>query len=362
MQGKFVRNNYMDTAKGIGIILVVMGHSYPPLPHFIDLFQMQLFFFISGYFYKDYYDEHPIELIFKRLKSLYIPFLLYSLFFLSLHNLLFKLNVYSSEVYFQGGNSHVYTLKNFMHNLISIVTFNNTEQLGGAFWFFTSLFTTVILFCFLRIISKKLLPDKYVTLLSVMIIILFIIGYYTKLPRSMSTSFVALFIYYLGYLYKKFEKGINLSGKFAVVCFLLLLRASFMGSINMSNNTYTSILFLIISSVLGIYMTIYMSKKIDHLGFKRFFQYPGENTVVILALHLLSFKIISLVQVLIYKNPLYMISKFPVLYSNRAWWIAYTIIGVAIPLFIKSNVTMVKRNIIKELSAKPLRENVNTEG
>ena len=43
--------SYMDIAKALGIILVVIGHADSKFSNIIFLFHMQLFFFISGYFY-----------------------------------------------------------------------------------------------------------------------------------------------------------------------------------------------------------------------------------------------------------------------------------------------------------------------
>lgn len=52
MENTIVRENWVDIAKGIGIILVVMGHANcPEIPHgIIYSFHMPLFFFLSGLF------------------------------------------------------------------------------------------------------------------------------------------------------------------------------------------------------------------------------------------------------------------------------------------------------------------------
>lgn len=47
------KKNYIDIAKGIGIILVILGHSgvNSEIKDFIYGFHMPLFFVISGYLY-----------------------------------------------------------------------------------------------------------------------------------------------------------------------------------------------------------------------------------------------------------------------------------------------------------------------
>ena len=54
------RIDYMDILKALAIIAVVIGHcdSPHPLYNFIYLYHMPLFFFISGYFYKNEYSNN----------------------------------------------------------------------------------------------------------------------------------------------------------------------------------------------------------------------------------------------------------------------------------------------------------------
>ena len=72
------RDYSIDILKGIGIILVIVGHSIPwehPLGqvnHFIYSFHMPLFFLVSGYLFK---KTSPRELFKKDFKRLIIPYL-----------------------------------------------------------------------------------------------------------------------------------------------------------------------------------------------------------------------------------------------------------------------------------------------
>ena len=59
---------YLDIAKGIGILLVVLGHNYvrisiPGMGKFIFSFHMPFFFLLSGMLFKAHY---PILVLFKR--------------------------------------------------------------------------------------------------------------------------------------------------------------------------------------------------------------------------------------------------------------------------------------------------------
>lgn len=58
------RNSVIDIAKGIGIILVILGHlvSYEDyISSYIFSFHMPLFFFITGYLTKDNSDWKDVE-------------------------------------------------------------------------------------------------------------------------------------------------------------------------------------------------------------------------------------------------------------------------------------------------------------
>lgn len=78
MQSSRIEN--IDITKGIGIFLVILGHFAEfksPLYHYIYLFHMPLFFFLSGMFYKSGYLK---DIIIKKSKRLLIPYVFYWLF------------------------------------------------------------------------------------------------------------------------------------------------------------------------------------------------------------------------------------------------------------------------------------------
>lgn len=63
-------------------------------------------------------------------------------------------------------------------------------------------------------------------------------------------------------------------------------------------------------------------------------KFIGNNTLVILTWHFLSFKIVSLTIILIYELPIECLAEFPVVaeYAKQGWWIAYFLIGTFAPL------------------------------
>lgn len=73
------RNEWLDIAKGIAIILMVVGHtSYPPCSvHFIYAFHMPLFFIASG-LVSNYEKYGLLDYIKHKSYTLLLPFVCYS--------------------------------------------------------------------------------------------------------------------------------------------------------------------------------------------------------------------------------------------------------------------------------------------
>ncbi len=71
------RDKSVDIAKGIGIILVVWGHTRPcPVVNEICMFHMPLFFFLAGCFLK---SESLKVVLYKRTRTLLVPLLFFYL-------------------------------------------------------------------------------------------------------------------------------------------------------------------------------------------------------------------------------------------------------------------------------------------
>lgn len=69
------RNVAVDICKGLGILLVVIGHLGTIFGSAIYLFHMTLFFILSGYCFKDSYVDHKLTFIKKRFISLMVPYI-----------------------------------------------------------------------------------------------------------------------------------------------------------------------------------------------------------------------------------------------------------------------------------------------
>ncbi|MBU9825037.1 acyltransferase family protein, partial [Rahnella perminowiae] len=67
--------DWVDCAKGLGILSVIAGHVFTGLPsEIIYLFHMPLFFFIGGYLFK---PRAPKTYLLSKAKKLLVPYVLF---------------------------------------------------------------------------------------------------------------------------------------------------------------------------------------------------------------------------------------------------------------------------------------------
>lgn len=336
------RIEYIDIAKALGIIFVVIGHSGMWGSNFIYLFHIPLFFFISGYFYNDKYTISFKEFIGKRIKSLYIPFLKFELVFLVLHNFFCYLSIYSDNFLINIPIA-AYNTQDFINNISKILFFNGTELLLSPLWFLTSLFIVNILFWCISRISLQY-GNKLRLFLSLLcfcfgnLLTKWELGHVDSaifVPQVISVSMVAVLIFYLGYLYKKYEKIFTFNKYFFLNALLMLLLFwRYNTGMDMRINLYPNPAFMLMTTILGVYCTFYISKKISNYQIKNVMKYISKYTITIMALHLLCFKIIDFLQIQFFDLPYYMLGNFGRVIGSSRWSILYVIVGVMGPLLL----------------------------
>ncbi|MHB9030518.1 MAG: acyltransferase family protein [Candidatus Latescibacterota bacterium] len=331
---------YMSILKAVGIILIVIGHSGSPLHDFVYLFHLALFVFVSGYFYKDTYSSNLPMLVRKRITSLYFPFIKYQLLFLAFHNVLMRAQILSDKAGYLNQTYHYYTGKEFVINFFKILSFLATEGLAGSLWFIPFLFYTTIIFGMISYILYKTGKSNTEYLRFIIILLLFAAGYILQLlnvssPRGIFNSFVVVLIFYFGYMYSRFEQLVSFKFVYVFAGLIVLLQSSVYGTIHIGSNIVNPP-FFILNTLLGIYVSIYISKKILGVEWlKSLMKYIGNNTWLIMAFHELSFKPVNYIQIQVYDYPSYMLGKRPVIDGSGLWWVFYAFCGVFIPVVFK---------------------------
>ncbi len=319
------RLNSIDIAKGIGIILVVIGHTNTPfgIGKVIYQFHMPLFFILSGFFYKDDYIKTPLVFLLGSLKRLYGPFVINGLrlFFIGL--LLSYLILGTTGFSFLGGLKYI---------LLIISGLNSPQFGGGAFWFLRALFILRFLYLFLNLIINKIENNSLKNfIIFVSVFVFLIIGYKTQFPYTISSTFIALFFYYVGNLYAKNQKYIKMNVFLLIPAIAVVICSSFINKVDLAYNTYTYFSLFLLTSICGSYTILFVSEKIKQ---NYILEYIGQKSLSIMIFHFLSFVTINLVIVFLYDLPIDRILDYPTIKEYRWWWLLYSVVGVIIPLFI----------------------------
>lgn len=145
-------------------------------------------------------------------------------------------------------------------------------------------------------------------------------------------------LFYLGAVVREHQKTVHIEKYHywkMTVAFLILVLCNQIGSIALDENRYENPAFLLVVSICG---WVLLYEVAQELKKKKLLADAivccGQNSMAIVVLHFLCFKIISLVGVVVYNQPREGIAAFPVLYEQGAWWIAYMFAGIIVPVFL----------------------------
>lgn len=333
-----IKKDSVSLAKAIGIILMVLAHTFFSKfgDTFINMFHMSIFFFCAGFCFNEANLVDFKGFAKKRLKGLYFPYIKWSLFFLLLHNVLFRLNIYNSEFGFMGRVSQKYELSDFFMKSIHLVTrMFDHEQLLGGFWFLRCLF--IVSFLGYAFIKYSNIKKNYIFVFFALLCGAILASYFdihVPIVGVGSKELIALLVFLVGYLCKNKKNTLSLRNvPFAIIVALI---GSFLWPMSYLSVTWWKIIPWVTSSVLCTMAIIELCQLLDKrkFVFKSILVYIGNNTLSILALHFLCFKIVSLLIICIHNLSIKRLAEFPVIqdYTVKGWWIVYLVIGVIFPI------------------------------
>lgn len=327
------RDYTIDGIKALGIIFMVLGHCGFPGTHFIYLFHMPIFFISSGYLF----SENRVTTIkgivsyFKRkLTSLWLPYVKWNVLFICLNNIFVKNYLYSGNYL---------TINEMVIGILKVFCFKGGSLFASAFWFVRTLFLVELLFAtFLFICSKSKYLKNNQMIASVIFAIVSLASAYILSVKEISLFdlapvFIGTFLFVLGYLIKKLNLITYSGEKVCVISFFVLLILSPHGRVLLNENKFTNPVYIFLTSVSGWYLLHGICNVlIDRKHIRWIFQVITKNSLAIMALHFLFFKIVILFQIELWELPIEKLSVFPVLDGSNGWWIAYSILGICGPL------------------------------
>ena len=240
------RQEYIDIAKTLGIIMVVWGHSEGIFSNYFYAFHMPLFFFLSGLLFKS--EDNISNTIKKKFKSLMVPFYVWNFFLVIPFWVLYYWKEWDIKVLLK----YIFTIS---------LTLDKVSMLGAT-WFLPALFWTSIIFTTIyHLIRKELIRNICIILISLSILI---IGFNITLPYRISRVFICSFFYVLGYFYAKYigkyvKENItnNIIAVICLVCFILLTNCN---DIDLASNRIKYPILFLLGACAAIFFTIMLSK------------------------------------------------------------------------------------------------------
>lgn len=268
-----MRIDYIDTAKGIGILIVVYQHIIFALrPNDLIMsrsyivltsFHMPLFFILSGYFWS---NKSDLKMFFtKKINTLLIPFCcFYLITSYGLGNL-----AQISGISLSNDECH-------LGDFIFKESFPN-----GPIWFLLSLF---IAYCYYYIINWFGRKWFLISLLSVTVGTLGYLCFWLNinLPMFLDTSMVGCLFLWIGNAMKKTDLFHKIDALYWLI--LLLATVTYLGAphVVMMANYYSGyFLVFIFTSITGTLVIVLLSKKID----SSWLNYYGRYSIIILCTH-----------------------------------------------------------------------------
>ena len=269
MENKKLRLDYLDYAKGLGIILVVLGHIYAYHPRigrghivvWIYSFHMPLFFIISGMLMKHKNTNLTKKFFKSRVKGLVIPYV-----FFCLINSWVKMLLYG------------FNIKTLYLDIIYIIT-----GIGVDMWFLQTLFFAEIFFAYInKIFNKESVKIGVILVVFISGILInkdtsLVCIYITRITTSV--GFIAI-----GYYLYDFISNISINNKYLILLLILqVILANNNGYVDLNNGVFNNIFLYVFNSILGsVIIVLFFKNTRLKLNILKFF---GLNSLIIFGFH-----------------------------------------------------------------------------
>lgn len=271
------RLEFVDIAKGIGIMIVCFGHSGAEdvVISWIGGFIVPLFFILSGYMYKD--KGIPVgKDLYNKGKKLLKPYFFFSVVLL----LIYKRFAWNDIVGVFYSRYCLYTY----HAPDNIFFMKATNS---PMWFLTAMFATFPLF---YIIMKN---EKYIKwiILSYLLITWGCTFLPILLPWSLDVAFIMAIFMYIGVLFRRQE---NLLNKPSYIYWLIIAAFLILCKVNGEPNPSVrelghSLLLYMITGVLGSISMMWICKHLEGKPLSGLLADIGRHTLVIFCLQIFVF-------------------------------------------------------------------------
>lgn len=284
------KTEWLNQLRGFAIIMIVTMHTLgycekmEPLATYIGSFVVPLFFFISGYLFKNAPEESLFAYAKRKALRVLVPYFCFAL--LSL----IPFYMFAAGIQDSLGTSKIIH-DNIFHSILSIFYASGHSgwlAQNSPLWFLPCYFAVI---CIAKALCNKTtnvkLPHKEIVFMIFFVVLGWIIYKYANYayPFCLETAIVMLYFYFLGYFVR--QRLAKNSSAMTWICFIFLAAGfvihNYNGRISCMNNNYDNS-----------YITLIFAASLTCIGylllFRRFdtgklMSYIGVNTLPILVFH-----------------------------------------------------------------------------
>ncbi len=328
------RINYIDIAKGIAIISIVLGHTVGysnhliPFRNFFYSFHVALFFMISGYLFHT--NKNLRTFTKEKFIRIMIPYFIWCILFL-IPYILFSNGIKNTL--------NINAISNIKELIINTLYGNGNDfhlKQNSSLWFLPALFTMEFIFYF---IIKLVNKNPKLEIPTLLLILLTNIITSTKLtfifPWGLNTTLNISIYFYIGYLLNKYKIINRLKWYTIPICLTLGVIGFILNTqkITYMNYGYGNIYYAFLSGLSFSILILYISKLLNR---NNILESIGQNTMGVLIFH----KIV----LLLFQSKLGIISKL-LINSNLLTELLLAIICLICSIFISLIITKIIKKI-----------------
>ena len=266
------RIEWVDAAKGIGILLVIFGHTWLDWRYYnwCYAFHMPLFFVLSGITFSD--KREPLEFVLHKMKTLLIPYVFFVVYTIVIRG---SLCLKCGQPYDVLANAKAFLL----------------QQRASALWFLTTLFLAeIVVYCLskARLLRNLKMGGVILLLLISLHVFSVLTGNVNFVWNADLVPLASAFII-VGVFYKRLQQRIAFEKKsvskwVVLLVFLMLSTANFAiaGRVNIHDNKYACLPLLYLAALAGVYAVILLMKSAKA---PRWLLFLGVNSLLYYGLH-----------------------------------------------------------------------------
>ena len=176
---------------------------------------------------------------------------------------------------------------------------------------------------------------------------------YIGLIRIPYIPIYASFFFFAGFVWHKYfsEKyqASMVSPKITVLFLMSLTIGVLFVNSSMLNVTVYTLLPYTLVALSGTFLAMaigkYLGRQSKRTFFLKYFTYVGNHTYDILMMHIMSFKVVTLLLIIIYGLNIQEIAFFPthLVYAKKGWFLFYLLMGINLPLIFRNCYDTIKQ-------------------